>query len=140
MSLHKITIEGKDYLSVEHYYQAKKAEMFDEESLEKILKAKSTKAVKALGKKIKNFNQVEWDKSKYEIMKQGIKSKFVQYPELRKQLQETEDRKIGYADARNIYWGIGSSESVEKSKHPEKWRGKNMIGHILMELREEFKS
>ena len=140
MSLHKITIEGKDYLSVEHYYQAKKAEMFDEESLEKILKAKSTKAVKALGKKIKNFNQVEWDKSKYEIMKQGIKSKFVQYPELRKQLQETEDRKIGYADARNIYWGIGSSESVEKSKHPEKWRGKNMIGHILMELRDEFSS
>ena len=138
MSSHKITVEGTEYSSVEHYYQAKKAEKFDKESLEKILKAKSTKAVKALGKKIKNFNQVEWDKSKYEIMQQGINAKFTQYPELRKQLQETGDRKIGYADARNVYWGIGSSESVEKSKHPEKWRGKNMIGHILMEIRDDI--
>ena len=138
LSLHKITIDGKDYPSVEHYYQAKKAEKFDESEVEKIMKAKTTKAVKAIGKKIKNFNQEEWDKVKYGIMQEGIKSKFVQYPELRKQLQETGDRKIGYADARNIFWGIGSSESVEKSKHPEKWRGKNMIGHILMELREEL--
>ena len=124
---------------MENYYQAKKAEKFDESEVEKIMKAKTTKAVKAIGKKIKNFNQEEWDKVKYGIMQEGIKSKFVQYPELRKQLQETGERKIGYADARNIFWGIGSSESVEKSKHPEKWRGKNMIGHILMELREEFK-
>jgi ribA/ribD-fused uncharacterized protein len=140
LSLHKITIDGKDYPSVEHYYQAKKAEKFDESEVEKIMKAKTTKAVKAIGKKIKNFNQEEWDKIKYGIMQEGIKAKFVQHPELRKQLQETGDRKIGYADARNVFWGIGSSEGIEKSKHPEKWRGKNMIGHILMELREEFKN
>jgi len=137
MSAHKITVDGKEYQTVEHFYQAKKAEKFDDkESLEKIMKAKSAKAVKALGKKVKDFKQEEWDSAKYEIMKQGVSAKFAQYPELRKQLEETGDRKIGFADARNVYWGIGSSESVEKSKHPEKWRGKNMLGHIMMELRD----
>jgi ribA/ribD-fused uncharacterized protein len=137
MSAHKIMVDGKEYQTVEHFYQAKKAEKFDDkESLEKIMKAKSAKAVKALGKKVKDFKQDEWDLAKYEIMKQGVSAKFSQYPEVRKQLEETGDRKIGFADARNVYWGIGSSESVEKSKHPEKWRGKNMLGHIIMELRD----
>jgi hypothetical protein len=137
MSAHKITVDGKEYQTVEHFYQAKKAEKFaDTESLEKIMKAKSAKAVKALGKKVKDFKQEEWDLAKYDIMNEGVKAKFVQHPELRKQLEDTGDRKIGFADARNVYWGIGSSESVEKSKHPEKWRGKNMLGHIMMELRD----
>ena len=137
MSAHKIMVDSKEYQTVEHFYQAKKAEKFgDTESLEKIMKAKSAKAVKALGKKVKDFKQDEWDSAKYEIMKQGVSAKFAQYPEIRKQLSDTGDRKIGFADARNVYWGIGSSESVEKSKHPEKWRGKNMLGHIIMELRD----
>ena len=138
MSAHKIMVDSKEYQTVEHFYQAKKAEKFgDLESLEKIMKAKSAKAVKALGKKVKDFKQEEWDSAKYEIMREGVSAKFAQYPELRKQLEETGDRKIGFADARNVFWGIGSSESVEKSKHPEKWRGKNMLGHIMMELRDQ---
>ena len=138
MSNHKIMVNGKEYNTVEHFYQAKKAEKFeDNETLEKIMKAKTPKAVKALGKKVANFKQDEWDKAKYDIMNEGVKAKFVQYPDLRTLLKETGDRKIGFADARNMYWGIGSSESVEKSKHPEKWRGRNMLGHILMEIREE---
>lgn len=137
MSAHKIMVNGKEYATVEHFYQAKKAETFkDNEHLEKIMKAKTPKAVKALGKKVAEFKQEEWDKVKYDIMNEGVKAKFVQHPELRTLLKETADRKIGFADARNVYWGIGSSESVEKSKHPEKWRGRNMLGHILMEIRE----
>jgi predicted NAD-dependent protein-ADP-ribosyltransferase YbiA (DUF1768 family) len=45
---------------------------------------------------------------------------------------------IGEANARNTYWGIGTSMASEKSKHPEKWRGQNRIGKILMDLRTEF--
>ena len=81
-----------------------------------------------------------WDAKRDEVMRTGVRAKFVQHPELRKQLLETGDRMIGEADARDLYWGIGTSVTSEKSKHPEKWRGQNKMGKLLMELRDEFKS
>jgi len=139
MSEHRIDIDGSTYPSVEHYFQAMKAKEFkDDEIYEKLLKAKSAKAAKALGKKVKGFEKEVWDAKKDGIMQVGIRTKFVQHPELRKQLQETGDRMIGEADARNTYWGIGTSMTSEKAKHPTKWRGQNRIGKILMDLRKEF--
>jgi ribA/ribD-fused uncharacterized protein len=140
MSEHRIEVDGITYPSVEHYFQAMKAKEFkDEEMYEKIIKAKTAKAVKALGKKVKGFEKEIWDSKKDEIMFRGIKSKFVQHPALRKQLEETDQKMIGEADARNTYWGIGTSMASEKSKHPSKWRGQNRIGKMLMDLRTEFR-
>jgi ribA/ribD-fused uncharacterized protein len=101
-------------------------------------KAKTPKAAKALGKKVKNFIKEVWDAKRDDIMRLAVRTKFVQHPELRKQLQETGDRMIGEANARDSYWGIGTSVTSEKSNHPEKWRGQNKLGKLLMELRKEF--
>jgi ribA/ribD-fused uncharacterized protein len=141
MSQHPIEVEGIQYPTVEHYFQAMKAKEFkDYEMLAKIVIAKTPKAVKAMGKKVKNFVKEVWDAKRDEVMRTGVRAKFVQHPELRKQLQETGERQIGEADARNMYWGIGTSEASEKSKHPEKWRGQNKMGKLLMELRTEFRN
>jgi len=135
-----IQIEDVRYPSVEHYYQAAKAQEFkDDEIYKKILETPSGKAVKALGKKVKNFVKEIWDDKRLDIMMRGVKAKFVQHPELQKQLVETEDRQIGEADARNSFWGIGTSENTEKSADPTKWKGQNRLGKILMALRDEFK-
>jgi ribA/ribD-fused uncharacterized protein len=72
-------------------------------------------------------------------METGIKAKFVQHPELRKELLATDDKLIGEADARDMYWGIGTSVESEKSKTPSKWRGHNKLGKILMALRKKFR-
>ena len=69
----------------------------------------------------------------------GVKAKFVQHPELQKQLLETGERQIGEADARDSFWSIGTSENTEKSADPSKWKGQNRLGKILMALRDEFK-
>lgn len=141
MSQHPIDVDGVRYPTVEHYFQAMKAKEFeDTEMLDKIVKAKTPKAVKAMGKKVKNFVKEVWDAKRDEIMRTGVRSKFIQHPELRKQLLETGDRQIGEADARNLYWGIGTAVTSEKSKHPDKWRGQNKMGKLLMELRTEFKN
>lgn len=134
-----IDMDGEKFPSVEHYYQAMKAKEFDDKEVyEKVVKTKTGKAVKAVGKKVKNFAKELWDSKKDDIMRRAVRAKFVQHPELRKQLLETGDRKIGKADPRNLYWGIGTSMESEKSKHPSKWRGQNKLGKILMELRDEF--
>jgi len=141
MAEYPIQIEDKRYPTVEHYFQAMKANDFgDTAMLDKIMKTPSAKAVKALGKKVKNFVKEKWDADKVDIMKRAVRAKFVQHPELQKQLIATEDRKIGEADARNTFWGIGTSEATEKSKDPTKWKGQNQLGKIMMDLRTEFTS
>jgi predicted NAD-dependent protein-ADP-ribosyltransferase YbiA (DUF1768 family) len=67
-----------------------------------------------------------------------VRAKFVQHPELRKELENTGDKVIGFADARDTYWGIGTSMDSEKSKSPSKWRGLNKLGKFLGELRTGF--
>jgi ribA/ribD-fused uncharacterized protein len=139
MSEHKITIDDVEYKTVEHYFQAMKAREFeDTEMYQKILKIKTPKAAKAIGQKIANFKPEVWDKRKDELMEKGVRTKFVQHPTLRKQLLETGDKTIGEANPRDTYWGIGTSMNLEKAKIPSKWRGKNMMGKLLMKLREEF--
>lgn len=141
MSAHPIEIEGVKYPTVEHYFQAMKAKAFnDVEIYEKIVKAKTAKAAKALGKKVKNFVTEVWDAKRDLIMETGLRAKFVQHPELRKELMETEDKVIGEADPRDTYWGIGTSMDLEKAKSPSKWRGQNKLGKMLMNLRSDFKA
>ena len=141
MSNHPIDVDGEKFASVEHYFQAMKAKEFDDKEMyEKIIKTKTGKAVKAVGKKISNFKEELWDSKKDQVMEKAVRAKFTQHPELRRQLLETGDRQIGEADPRNLYWGIGTSMASEKSRHPAKWRGLNKMGKLLMKLRDQFKT
>jgi ribA/ribD-fused uncharacterized protein len=136
-----IQINDVRYPTVEHYFQSMKAKEFgDDEIFKKMVETPSGKAVKALGKKVKNFIKEVWDAKRLEIMMRGVKAKFVQHPELQKQLLDTEDKQIGEADARDSFWGIGTSENTEVSKDSTKWKGQNRLGKILMALIDEFKS
>ena len=140
-SQHPIDMDGEKFPTVEHYFQAMKAKEFkDDEVYAKILKSKTPKAAKAAGKKVKNFVQEVWDAKRDEIMEKAVRAKFVQHPELRKELLATDDKLIGEADPRNTYWGIGTSMDLEKAKSPSKWRGQNKLGKILMKLRNTFNS
>lgn len=140
-SQHPIDMDGEKFPTVEHYFQAMKAKEFnDDEIYNKIIKAKTPKAAKALGKKVKNFVTEVWDAKRDEVMEKAMRAKFVQHPELRKELQATGDKLIGAADPRDTYWGIGTSMDLEKAKSPSKWRGQNKLGKILMALRNTFNS
>jgi len=141
MSDHSVEIDGVKYVSVEQYYQAMKATEFkDDEILKKILKTKTGKAVKALGNKVKDYNEDTWKLRRDDVMKKAVRAKFVQHPELRKKLVETGEKTIGFADARDNYWSIGTSMAQEKARLPAKWKGENHLGKILMALRKEFES
>lgn len=140
MSAHPIEIEGVQYPTVEHYFQAMKAKEFgDADVYDKITTARTPKAAKALGKKVKNLVTEVWDAKRDQVMETGVRTKFIQHPELRKELMATEDKLIGEANPRDTYWGIGTSMDLEKSKTPSKWRGQNKLGKLLMQLRDDFK-
>ena len=145
-NLHKtVEIDGETYASARHYYEMMKAKHFgDEEIMEKIRKSPSPQSAKALGKKVKGFHQEDrhdrqgWESVKKSHMIKCMRAKF-NNPALRTLLMSTEDKIIGYADARNIFWGIGCGLNTPRAEKPSVWRGDNHLGKILMELREEFK-
>jgi ribA/ribD-fused uncharacterized protein len=133
-------VDGVTFPTLEHYVQWSKAKMFGDAATEaKILKTKTAKAVKTLGDKVKDAKEEEWDKKKDEVMRTGLKAKFMQHPELRTKLAETKDRPIGEANARDKYWAIGTSAETSKAKDPSKWPGKNVLGKMLEALRTELK-
>ena len=133
-------VDGVTYPTVEHYFQWMKAKTFGDVEMEtKIMKTKSAKSVKTYGKKVKDFKDEEWAGKKDEIMKTAVRAKFIQHPDLRTKLLDTNDRIIGEADPRDKYWGIGTSAGTSKAMKPEQWPGKNVLGKILMEVRSSLR-
>jgi ribA/ribD-fused uncharacterized protein len=99
------------------------------------------KTVKALGAKVKDFDQTKWDGAKNEIMEKAVRAKFThpKNKELLEKLLATKNRPIGEASPRDAYWGIGTSAETSVAKNPAKWKGQNMLGKLLMALRKEFR-
>jgi ribA/ribD-fused uncharacterized protein len=134
-------VDDVEYKSAEHAYQAIKAHTFgDNVHFEKIRNAKSAQSAKSFGKKVENFKEDIWNAKKDDVMKQVLRAKFTQNLELRKKLLDTEDKLLAQADARDKYWGIGTSASTSIAKDPKKWKGENKLGKILMEIRTELKA
>jgi len=129
-------IGGVTYPTVEHYMVVQKARQFgDEKAVQKVMKAKTAKSAKGVEKSIEGVTEDEWDAKKDEVMRVALRAKFTQHPELRKHLLDTGDAVLGYANARDKYWSIGTSEDTDKAKKPAKWPGQNKLGKLLMELR-----
>ena len=141
-----VEIDDETYPSCRHYYEIMKAKHFsDDEILEKIRKSPSSQSAKLLGKKVGGFHQEDrhdrqgWESVKRTHMKKCLTAKF-NNPALRTLLLSTGDKKIGFADARNIYWGIGCGLNTPRAEKPSIWRGENYLGKILMDLRSEMKT
>ncbi|MCD6068605.1 MAG: hypothetical protein K0S33_3431 [Bacteroidetes bacterium] len=128
-----------EYKTAEHYMMAGKARLFEDELIfEKIIAKESPKDVKDLGRQIKNFDPSIWDQNKYQIVRQGNLLKFSQHEELKNFLLKTGDKILVEASPVDPIWGIGLAEDDIKSQHPDTWRGENLLGFALMEVRDEL--
>ena len=116
---------------------AEKARLFnDEKSLEKIVNAKSPAEAKKLGRKIVNFDQQSWENARYQIVVKGNYFKFTQNKELENYLLSTKKRVIVEASPVDPIWGIGLDSKSEFAIIPSIWRGLNLLGFALMEVRD----
>lgn len=135
--LSSFTEEGIEYKTAEHWMMAKKAELFgDSEILDKIINAKSPAEAKKLGREVKNYNDNEWLKNRFQIVKEGNFHKFSQNPDLKEFLITTSGRILVEASPVDPIWGIGLASDHEDSQNPERWKGLNLLGFALMEVRD----
>ena len=91
--------------------------------------------IKRLGRKVKNFDKIVWDNLGEDIVYQINLAKFNQNTQLRDQLLKTEDSIIVEASPMDRIWGIGLSINNPKSLDKDQWRGQNLLGKVLMRVR-----
>ena len=131
---------ANSYLCMEQYMMAAKAELFgDKEIRDQILKCSDQKQIKALGRKVRGFDQAVWDKFKYAIVLNGNWLKFSQNRELREFLLSTGDSVLVEASPYDNIWGIRLSANSPEAWDPFRWRGQNLLGFALMEVRDELR-
>lgn len=128
------------YLFMEQYMMAEKARLFgDKEMEEKIMSSNDPNKIKGFGCKVSNFNEEIWNDIKYSIVINGNYNKFIQNDKLKAFLLSTEDKILVEASPYDNVWGIQMSEEDVDIKNPKLWRGENLLGFALMEVRNEIK-
>lgn len=132
--------QGVMYKTAEHWMMAGKARLFnDTEIVEKIIEANKPGEVKELGRQIKHFDPVIWDQHKFNIVKEGNIHKFSQHASLREYLVNTGDRVLVEASPVDSIWGIGLAGDSSNVENPNTWKGLNLLGFALMEVRDALR-
>ncbi|WP_019911164.1 NADAR family protein [Paenibacillus sp. HW567] len=133
------TVEGNLFDCAEQYMMYGKARLFkDEEIAKQILRARTPREQKELGRNVSGFDKAVWDKHCKEIVYQGNKEKFLQNEELLKILLGTKGTTLVEASPTDRIWGVGLAEDDCRIRSRATWRGTNWLGEILTNLREDL--
>lgn len=123
----------------EQYMMAGKAITFgDSDTLQKIMHSNSPREQKKLGRKVKGFDEGKWNGVAKDIVYKGNMFKFLQNKELRNLLLATEGTLLVEASPYDKIWGIGLKENDPKALDRATWRGKNWLGEVLTQVREDI--
>ena len=130
-----ITYNGKIYRTSEALFQALR---FDNPEIQELIRAeKSPMAAKMVATKHKKEMKIVAREKEYiQNMALCLQLKFDQHPALKEKLLKTKDHilieDIGNRNGENhLFWGMKKINGV--------WTGNNMMGKLLMELREKYK-
>lgn len=121
-----IKLQGKVWLTSEHYFQAQK--FAGTEHAEAIRQTRSPMIAARMGRDRKKPLRRDWEAVKDDIMRKAVRAKFTQHSELLTLLLATGDAVLVEHTTNDSYWGNGGDGS-----------GKNMLGQILMHLRDELR-
>lgn len=137
----KFTVDGVTYPTAEHYMMAGKAALFGDDDMgARILRVADPAEAKRLGREVRGFDGPRWSEHRSRIVVDGNLAKFGQNPALRDFLLGTGERVLVEASPRDRIWGIGLAASNEDASLPERWRGRNLLGFALMEVRSRLRA
>lgn len=129
-SPHWIEMQGENWQTVEHYYQAQKFIGTLDEELTPIIKAAHTpEQAAALGRDCRRQLRSNWEQIKVQVMRKAVLQKFLTHQDIQAILLSTADLLIVEDSPNDYYWGCGETKT-----------GDNHLGKILMSVRGEIKS
>lgn len=125
-SRHRVYLKGKWWDTSEHYFQAQKFAGTKHET--DVYNANGPSEAARMGRERSRPLRSDWEQVKDDIMREVVRAKFTQNKALKETLLSTGDAILVEHTTNDSYWGDGGNGS-----------GKNMLGKILMEIREELK-
>ncbi|MBU6955971.1 NADAR family protein [Hahella sp. HN01] len=132
----KFEVAGIEFNCAEQFMMYSKAKLFgDETSALGTLAATDPKQQKVIGRNVLNFDQKTWDLFKEAIVFQGNMAKFSQNPDLQETLISTGDYYLVEASPYDKVWGIGMAVEDKGVNDPNNWKGQNLLGEALMNVR-----
>jgi len=125
-SQHGFELDDKYWKTAEHYFQAQKfaGTVF----ADKVREARSPKEAAEIGRRRDFPLRDDWEAVKDDVMRRAVLKKFQTHDEISYILLETVDEHIVENAPGDYYWGCGKDGT-----------GKNMLGRILMEVREKLR-
>jgi ribA/ribD-fused uncharacterized protein len=123
-----ITIDGVDWYTSEHYFQAMKFTDYPAYQ-EQIRNTKTCTTIKRMGGTRKFKLRADWEHVKEDIMMTALRAKFTQHDELKQLLLSTGDKLLVEHTANDVYWADGGGRG----------KGLNRLGALLVQLRDEFR-
>ncbi|WP_372370442.1 NADAR family protein [Candidatus Uabimicrobium sp. HlEnr_7] len=124
------------YKTAEHYMMAQKAILFkDDEHYKKIVSCNTPGEAKKLGRLVRSFDEEIWKKHRFSIVVEGCQAKFSQNEDFKRCLLQTGAKILVEASPYDRIWGIGMSAKEDKVYDPNNWKGLNLLGFALMQVR-----
>ena len=135
----RFEVGGNTFSCAEQFMMHGKALLFrDPEIAARILATAEPREHKALGRKVRGFDDAAWRRAREGIVYDGNRAKFTQSPALLEALLATRGTELVEASPFDRIWGIGLGADHPAASDPSKWRGQNLLGRILTRLRDEL--
>lgn len=132
----EFTVGGVRYVTAEQFMMAEKARLFgDAEVLEEVLREADPAKVKALGRKVRGYDELRWEGRRFDAVTEGSIAKFSATQALRGWLLATGEQVLVEAAPGDRIWGIGLGREDPLVREPAKWQGRNLLGFALMRAR-----
>lgn len=134
----KFTYKGHPFSCSEQAFMWEKANTFNATNIaKKLLTETNPNEAKKLGRAIRNYDDAKWSKLRFNVMVEVLKAKF-NSGHLHNQLMDTGKKQLVEASPIDNIWGIGLGENDEKALDQSKWRGQNLLGIALMDVRDYY--
>jgi len=134
-----IKYKGITFFNSEQAFMWEKALFFgDMLAAQNIVKDPDPARCKRIGRMIDGFDAQKWSEVSYDIMVAVNYAKYDQSSRLRRTLFETNDKIIVEASPYDTIWGIGLRAEDDDCLDPAKWKGQNLLGKALMEVRKQL--
>ena len=132
----EFTIDGVTFSSTEQYIMYRKCKIFgDEEAASAILETNDPAKQQAIGQGANGFDSTIWNGMKQVVAYRGLLAKFSQNENLKQQLLDTGNAYLVECAHKDIIWACGIRLTEEERFDISKWRGQNILGFALMEVR-----
>lgn len=119
-------LEGRDWRTVEHYFQAQK---FAGSEREEAIRLTTSPMVAARMGRARVGLRADWDQVRDAVMLVALRAKFGQNPELARRLCDTGQVELVEHTSKDSYWADGGDGT-----------GRNRLGVLLMQVRDELRA